>query len=207
MALELLQAMLVGVIAALPVGPILLMVIQRTLCFDRRSGMMVGLGAAAADTILAAVGLLTLELIQGFIQAHMVVFLLVGAVVLAVVGVGIFTRELPVPLPGEERQVSYWLCWWQAFLTTLTNPAALAIIMTLLAAFGLVSGGFSAPAWLLILMVGAGESLYWFTMTFLLSHYLHISGRTLRRGSKMAGALICLFAVVLLIRGLVMIIM
>ena len=53
--MEFLKALLVGVIAALPVGPIFVMVLQRTLCHGRKAGVVVGLGAATADAIFATV--------------------------------------------------------------------------------------------------------------------------------------------------------
>ena len=40
--MEILRALLVGVIAAVPFGPILVMVVQRTLCHGRKTGLMVG---------------------------------------------------------------------------------------------------------------------------------------------------------------------
>ena len=49
MVLSIFKALLVGVIAAIPIGPILVMVIQRTTCYGRRCGLMVGLGAATVD--------------------------------------------------------------------------------------------------------------------------------------------------------------
>ena len=49
MLLSLFKALLVGVIAAIPIGPILVMVIQRTTCYGRRCGWMVGLGAATVN--------------------------------------------------------------------------------------------------------------------------------------------------------------
>ena len=56
--IEILKALLVGLIAGIPVGPILVLVAQRTLCHGRRAGAMVGLGAATGDMLFAAVGLL-----------------------------------------------------------------------------------------------------------------------------------------------------
>ena len=42
MVLSIFKALLVGVIAAIPIGPILVMVIQRTTCYGRRCGLMDG---------------------------------------------------------------------------------------------------------------------------------------------------------------------
>lgn len=206
MVFDLLRAVLVGVIVALPVGPILVMVVQRTLCHGRKCGWTLGLGAATADTLYATVGLLTVGLIRGFVLTHEAFFLLAGGVILGLVGFGILTREVSLSLPEDQRQLSGWVCYWEGFISALSNPAALALVLVLLAVFNLGDGQSKAPVWALIPMVWLGEALYWRLVTRLLARYLHIGERKLRLGSKIAGWAVCGFAVVLLVRGMVMII-
>lgn len=205
MLVSVLKALLVGIIAAVPVGPIFVMAVQRTLCHRRQAGMMVGLGAAAGDAVYAAVGLLTLELIRDFVLGHQALFLIAGGVIIGAIGISMLTREVSLSLPEEKRQVSDWACAVQAFVSTLSNPAALATMLALLTAFGLGAGGSRVPLPLLALLIGAGEALYWFVVTGLLARYLRISERTLRIVSRVAGALVCIFALVLVVRGIVMI--
>ncbi|MBQ9661251.1 MAG: LysE family transporter [Bacteroidales bacterium] len=202
---EILRALLTGVIAAVPIGPIFVMVVQRTLCHSRRAGMMVGLGAAAGDLVYATVGLLTLELIKSFVLDHQGVFMLVGGVIIGAIGVSMFTREVSLSLPEEKRQVSDWSCALQAFTSTLSNPAALATMLALLTGFGLGVGS-RTPVWLLAPLIGLGEVLYWTLVTFLLARFLRINEKVLRIVSKVAGALVCVFAVVLVVRGALMLI-
>ena len=61
MILTVFKALPVGVIAAIPIGPILVMVIQRTTCYGRRCGLMVGLGATMVDMMYAAIGLMAVQ--------------------------------------------------------------------------------------------------------------------------------------------------
>ncbi|MCR5350959.1 MAG: LysE family transporter [Bacteroidales bacterium] len=203
--MEILRALLVGVIAAIPFGPILVMVVQRTLCHDRKTGLMVGLGAAMGDMVYAGVGLLTLELIKRFVLDHEGVFLLVGGLIIGLIGAGMCFREVSLSLPADKRQVSSKSCVLQAFTTTLSNPAALATMLALLTGFRLGGGVSRTPLWLLIPMVGLGEFLYWTLVTWLLSRYLRINEKTLRVVSRIAGGLVFAFAVVLVVRGLMMI--
>ena len=206
MLISILKALLVGVIAAVPIGPIFVMVVQRTLCHSRRAGVMVGLGAAAGDMVYGGVGLLTLELIKGFVLGHQALFMIAGGLIIGAIGVSMLTREVSLSLPEEKRQVSDWACATQAFASTLSNPAALATMLALLTAFNLGTGAGEAPLPLLTLGVGAGEALYWALVTWLLARFLHIGERTLRTVSRVAGALVCVFAVVLVVRGILMII-
>ena len=206
MLVSFLKALLVGIIAAVPVGPIFVMVVQRTLCHRRRAGVMVGLGAAAGDMVYAAVGLLTLELIKEFVLGHQALFMIIGGAVIGAIGVSMFFREVSLNLPEEKRQVSDWSCALQAFVSTLSNPAALATMLALLSAFGLGTGESWVQLPLLALLVGVGEVLYWCVVSWLLARFLKIGERTLRIVSRVAGALVCAFALVLLVRGLLMII-
>ena len=203
--MEILRALLVGVIAAVPFGPILVMVVQRTLCHDRRTGLMVGLGAALGDMVYAGVGLLTLELIKSFVLDHEGVFLLVGGLIIGVIGAGMCFREVSLSLPADKRQVSGKSCVLQAFTSTLSNPAALATMLALLTGFRLGGGMSQTPIWILIPLVGLGEFSYWTLVTWLLSRFLRISEKTLRIVSRIAGGIVCAFAVVLVVRGLILI--
>jgi threonine/homoserine/homoserine lactone efflux protein len=51
-----LQAAVIGVLIAAPVGPIGLLTMQRTLDRGLAAGLVTGLGAAAADAVYGAVG-------------------------------------------------------------------------------------------------------------------------------------------------------
>lgn len=204
--IEILKALLVGLIAGIPVGPILVMVAQRTLCHGRRAGAMVGLGAATGDMLFAAVGLLTLSLVQRFVEDHKGLFMLLGGVLIALIGFGMLRREVSVEVPPTRRGLSPWTCYLQALGSTLSNPGALALILALLGVLGVGGEGFGAPAVLLAPAVGAGEVLYWVTVVYLLGRFLHLDVRTLRILSRIAGALVCVFALVLIVRGTLLII-
>ena len=204
--IEVLKAMLVGLIAGIPVGPILVMVAQRTLCHGRRAGAMVGLGAATGDMLYAVVGLLTLSLVQRFVEDHQGLIMLLGGVLIALIGIGMLRREVSVAVPPTRRDLSPWTCYLQALGSTLSNPAALAMMLALLGVLGVGGEGFGAPDVLLAPAVGAGEALYWLAVVYLLGRFLHLDVRTLRILSRIAGALVCIFALVLIVRGTLLII-
>ena len=203
--IEILKAMLVGLIAGFPLGPIFVMVVQRTLCHGRKAGVMVGLGAAAGDMLYAAVGLLTLSLVERFVEEHQGLIMLVGGILIALVGIGILKREVAVELPPDRRNLSPWTCALQAFASTLSNPGALALILTMLATLQVSGEPLGVPDVALAPLVGAGEWLYWLAVVYLLARFIHLDTRTLRTLSRVAGILVCVFALVLMVRGIVLI--
>ena len=204
--IEILKALLVGLIAGIPVGPILVMVAQRTLCHGRKAGAMVGLGAATGDMLFSAVGLLTLSLVQHFVEDHRGPIMLAGGVLIALIGIGMLRREVSMALPPDRRDLSPWTCYLQALGSTLSNPAALALILTLLGVLGVGGEALGVPDVVLAPAVGAGETLYWVAVVYLLGRFLHLETRTLKVLSRIAGALVCAFAVVLIVRGAILII-
>ena len=205
MVFAILKALVVGVLVAIPIGPILVMVIQRTLCYGPRCGRMVGFGAATADAIFAAIGLLALSLLKEFIERNQGWILLVGGLLVGVIGVGMLLRPVSVNLQDEPARMSPWTCYWQGLGTTLSNPLALGIMMTLLAMFELADKGGFLPV-VLAPLVGLGECIYWFSVSTVLARYLRLNMRTLRTLTTVAGAVVCLFGIVLVLRGVLLLI-
>ena len=205
MVFAILKALVAGVLVAIPIGPILVMVIQRTLCYGPRCGRMVGFGAATADAIFAAIGLLALSLMKDFIERNQGWILLVGGLLVGVIGVGMLLRPVAVNLQDEPARMSPWTCYWQGLGTTLSNPLALGIMMTLRAMFGLAEQGGFLPV-VLAPLVGLGECIYWFSVSAVLARYLRLNMRTLRILSAVAGAVVCVFGIVLVLRGLLLLI-
>lgn len=205
MTIELLKAFLVGVIAAVPVGPVLLMVLQKTLCRGKAAGIMTGLGSAVADMIYAAVGLFTLSLIGEFINDYQEVIMLCGGVILALIGVNIFFKEVNLLKEDVPEGLGLWSCAFQSAGSALSNPAALALMLALLASFGLAAeDGRQAPAVFVTIAVFAGEWLYWILLVSLLSMKVRLNEKFMKIVTKVAGAGIMCFAVALVVRAIIL---
>ena len=81
-----LQAAVIGVLIAAPVGPIGLLTMQRTLERGLAAGLATGLGAAVADAVYGAVGAFSVRwLIDGLTQAKTPLALGGGALLLVLV--------------------------------------------------------------------------------------------------------------------------
>ena len=109
MITEILSALLIGVLAALPPGPVLMLVIQKTLNHGRWSGFFTGLGAMVIDTLYAAIGFYALGFVRDFIDSHTA--LILGY--LAFFGLDVNSAECPVwaLLPCiAAGEATYWFC-------------------------------------------------------------------------------------------------
>lgn len=202
MLFEILKAMLAGAISAVPVGPILILVIQKTLCAGRPAGMMTGLGSSLADAVFAAIGLFALSLVQDVLATHQTLILGLGGIV--IVGVGLIMMRSHTSLdgysgPSNMSMVGYAL---QAFTGALSNLGALAVMMALLASFGLDSPDRVSPTWALILAVFGGQMLYWNLVTILINKFIRVSARTLDRISRISGIIVVILGICLSIKGI-----
>ena len=109
MGIEVFRAFLVGICAAVPAGPVLLLVLQKTLSRGRGAGILTGLGSAFADTLFATVGLFTLSLVDDFITRHETVIMEVGGVLMLLIycGLGFVGVVTAAYMPEAENLILY----------------------------------------------------------------------------------------------------
>lgn len=205
MVLDVLKAILVGICAAAPVGPVLFNVIQKSLCYGRHAGRMCGLGSALADGTYAAIGLLALSMLQGLVEKYTPAIMIGGGLLVGAMGLNMLIKKYEFKFTADENgpKISDTACGVQTFCMAISNPTALAVMMMLLGLFGLGTEDMVAPVWLIMLAVPFGEFLYWFTVTGLITRYVKLKERTLVIISRIAGGLILAFAIFLIIKGII----
>ena len=92
MMLEIIKAFIVGICASAPLGPIAILVIQKSLSGGHKAGFIAGLGACVVDTLYAVVAIFALAVVQEFLLAHQNIILIVGGLVVARLGVSMSTN-------------------------------------------------------------------------------------------------------------------
>lgn len=206
MLIEIVKAFLLGICVAAPIGPVLLLVLQKTFSRGRMWGLVTGIGSAVVDTAFAAVSLFALSLVKEYVIGHEGKILLIGGVVVVAIGLLMAFRR---PDKVRERDfkgktaVSYAL---QAAGCALSNPGALLLSFTLTAFFGLGAATVKAPVWLILLFVFLGEMAWWNFLTYALVHFRRFSEKTIRRLSHIAGCCVFLFGISLIVKGLLLVI-
>jgi threonine/homoserine/homoserine lactone efflux protein len=154
------QALLVGWAIAAPVGPIGLLVIERTLRHGRAAGVATGLGAASADALYATLGVAGLGALTDWLTHLALPLALVGSAFLIWLGVTTL-RRLPAEQAAAGGGAGLAAYIASAFALTLSNPLT---ILSFLAVFAGLAGrqqfGAAAGA-LMIAGVFAGSVLWW----------------------------------------------
>lgn len=163
----LLKGMLVGIIIALPAGPVGVICIRRTIFHGRLAGFISGLGAASADAVFGIIAAFGLTFVSELLLDYQGWLRLAGAAFLLYIGISAFTAD---PLKGTRVQrdpEDLFADYISAFALTVSNP------ITILAFLAIFAGiGFSGPeatlgrAAILVLGVWFGSLLWWAGLAF-----------------------------------------
>ncbi|MBQ8838781.1 MAG: LysE family transporter [Bacteroidales bacterium] len=204
MILDILKGLIVGICASAPVGPIAILVIQKSLSKGHKAGFVAGLGASVVDTLYAFIAIFALAFAQKFLDDHRTLILVIGGAVLMIVGFSMaFSDPFRKMKADNESSVSP-KDFGQAVAMGLSNPMAIFVMFTLFAFFGLADDAPStwkvAP---IIVSVSAGTVLYWFSISWLLSRFRKMFRmRTILWISRITGAIVVIIGIALLGEGL-----
>ena len=101
--LYLFKGMLVGLMVSIPLGPMGVLIIQKTLHKGALSGFIAGMGAASADLFYAAVAAFGLGFVINIVQAHELLLQIIGGIFLIVIGLKIYFDN-PIRQVRQRRQ-------------------------------------------------------------------------------------------------------
>ena len=200
-----LSGVVMGLIAAVPVGPVNLICIRRTFAFGPLNGFMSGLGAALGDGVFAAITGFGLSWIAQLIEGYSTLIYLVGGAMMVWFGFRTFFAA-PVPRCQDERPDSGGSNLFNAMLSTfaltVTNPATLLFFTGMFAGLSGLAGGagsYSEAAFVVIGVV-AGSAAWWLVLTTVIGlFHTRIDERAMRIINRVSGLLVGIFGLVVLV--------
>jgi len=197
----LLKGIFIGFVCSIPLGPIGVLVVQRTLGKGKKSGLVSGLGAATADTFLSIVAGLGLSMIIDFIRHYEIYFELIGGLFIVAVGIEIFLKN-PIKQVRERRMKKSNLTadYFSVLFLTLSNPVAVFLFIAMFAGLNIFDGAPRALHYIIIFGVFVGASLYWILLSSIISKYrskFHL--RRLWWMNKITGVAIFVFGIIAVI--------
>ncbi len=193
-----LDGMLVGFSASVPLGPIGVLCIQRTLQHGRMSGLVSGFGAAVSDMIYAIIAGFSLSYIVTFIEAQIFWIQLGGVIILTGLGIKIFRTNPAVQLRRQKAgNHSLFGDFISSFFLTLSNPLAIFLFIAFFASFRVLKPEYGLMGHLIIISgVFLGAAGWWTILTSLVALFRSkINLRRLYWINKIAGALIVIFVI------------
>lgn len=192
---------MIGILISAPMGPIGVLVIQRTLNRGRRKGLATGLGASLSDIIYCLLTAFGLSFVTDFIAAHRPLLQLIGSIVLVVYGIYLFlnnpsrTVELP---KTPTRSGTFLRDFATGFLLTFSNPFILFFIIGLFARFNFLDLPTSPLHHILgFVCIAAGAVGWWTGITYLIDKIRgRFTVRSMRRINRAIALLVMLMAAI-----------
>jgi threonine/homoserine/homoserine lactone efflux protein len=187
-----LKGMAIGFAMTVPIGPIGIMCIRKTLVEGHPRGLIVGLGAATADSLYGGAAALGLTFVSDAIASQHFWMCLVGGGVLMFLGIRTLraTHKEPLILINNKGLMRSYL---SAFVIALSNPATIFAFIAIFAAFGLGHRLVVISACALVLGVFTGSVLWFLTLGYIATLFREKLGAGgLRWVNRAAGILIIL---------------
>lgn len=201
---DILKAFLVGFAASVPVGPVAILVVQKTLSKGYKAGFITGLGASVVDTLYAVVAVFALAATQKFLNEHQLVILIAGGAILVGIGLSMALKDPFRKMRADGTSKASATDFLQAVFMTISNPGAVFVMLALFAFFGITDT--SSSSWRvapLLLSVAGGSVAYWFLLSWGLGHFRHkFTMNSLLWISRVTGALVVIIGIVLLAQAL-----
>ncbi|GIV98243.1 MAG: lysine transporter LysE [Herpetosiphonaceae bacterium] len=160
-----LRGIAIGFSIAVPVGPIGVLCIRRTLAEGRAYGIVSGLGAATADALYGAIAGFGITAISTMLINQQMWLRLIGGLFLCYLGL---KTMLAAPAQEAAPANSYGLAgaYASTLLLTLTNPLTILSFAAIFAGLGVGTSTDSyLGAMLLVLGVFTGSALWWLLLS------------------------------------------
>ncbi len=192
------KGMLTGLTLSLPLGPIGIYCMEKTLVEGEKEGYFSAMGMVSVDVIYGLVAYLFLNQVELFIIKYEPYLKFVLGICLILMGYKKFrahfkTRELENEGEGVVR--NFFTC----FLVTLANPSSVFIFVAIFTTLGIVDDDVTFLPLKLGGGIFLGGSFMWFIITYILYHWRKkIRLSTLEKITKSCGLVLLLFGIITL---------
>ena len=200
------RGLAIGILISAPMGPVGILVIQRTLYKGRKTGLYTGIGSAISDLLYCILTGFGLSFIEVFLERNQNIIQLAGSAVLIAFAIYLFKKNPASSLktPQEDIQFSPHKSILGGFLFTFSNPLILFLIIGLFARFNFsipeISFYYYIAGYIAIFF---GAILWWEFVTFSVNKLrAHFNVRSMWLINRIIGIIILLFAIVGIVTGI-----
>lgn len=204
MLLDILKGFIIGICASVPLGPIAILVIQKSLSEGHKAGFLAGLGACLVDTIFAVIAIFALAIAETFIEDNSTIIMVGGGFVVTLLGCSLALKDPFRKMKQEDPHTSYSLKdFFQAFIMGISNPGAILVIFALFAFFGIALEPHDFRVAPILLALSAGSASYWFLFSWLFSRMRrNFKLITILWINRITGIIVTIIGIALLTEGI-----
>ena len=203
MMLDILKGLLIGICASVPLGPIAILVLQKSLSEGHRAGFMAGLGACLVDTLYAVIAMFALAFAESFIEDHRILIMVGGGIIVVLLGCSMAFKDPFRKMKEEHQTPTYSLKdFFQAVIMGISNPGAIFVIFALFAFFGIQLEPHDFRVAPILLSLSGGSALYWFLFSWAFSRFRkNFKLSTLLWLNRAAGVIVIIIGIALVAEG------
>ena len=189
-----LKGIAVGAVIAVPVGPVGILCLRKTIFEGEWAGLISGLGAASADAFFAVIAAFGLTFISQWLFGYESLLRAAGGCYLLYAGAHALLRPPPVAAGDDRGRETSFRNFVSIFALTLTNPITILVFLGVFEALGL--NGARATLLLaasLVVGVWTGSFVWWLTLSLGIGMFRRaIGARQLGWISRGSGAILFL---------------
>jgi threonine/homoserine/homoserine lactone efflux protein len=204
--LFIIKGIIIGISVSVPLGPIGVLVIQRSLNKGFKSGFITGIGAASADIVYAVIAGFSITFISDFLIQNQTYIRIIGGGFLILIGYRIFISNPAKQIRRlRTKGNNYFKDFLTSFAVTVSNPLTILTFGAIFAGFNLLGNGDgNFKVSLLIFSVFGGAVLWWMILISIVRIFKkRIRLRNLLWINRITGILIILFAIFLIITAFI----
>jgi threonine/homoserine/homoserine lactone efflux protein len=159
------KSLLTGFVMCLPLGPISIIVIRKTLQYNKRSAFVPGLGSAIADLFYGTIAGFSIAALTTFFSLYQKYFQLVAATILLVVAFNML-KKTAAQLSAKPKNIKAPVrSFFLGFFLALFNPSTLFLMVTILTMLGTANQLHNPYTGIsIVLGLFCGELLWWFSL-------------------------------------------
>lgn len=169
----LLKGLFLGLLVSVPLGPVGLMCIQRTINRGLKSGFISGLGAAIADTFYAILAGVGFGFIVGFINREKYWIQLIGAIIIILIGIKTFYTNPAAEIRNQRNKKNKPMGeLLSVFFITLSNPVPFFVFLASFAGFNMMDENTNYLSGILLIGgVFVGALAWWYILSLIISKF------------------------------------
>ncbi len=197
------RGIVIGLMVSVPLGPMGVLIIQKTLQKGALAGFVAGMGAAFADLFYATVAAFGLGVVLNAIQSHELILQIIGGIFLVIVGATIYFGNPLKQIRMKKRVSKKGLLgdFLTLFFLTVSNPVAIVVFMAVFAGASVFGDTPSLRVEMFVLLgILLGGGLWWYTLSTLVNLFRKkFRLRVLIRINRVSGIVITLIGVLVIL--------
>lgn len=193
----------IGLGVAIPIGPVGILCIDRTLAHGRAAGIATGIGAAMADGVYGAIAAFSVTFVTNHLIPYQHWIRGGGSIFLIYLGLKIF-REIPKRKHPHAKKRELMADFISTFFLTFTNPMTIISFLTIFAAMGLKNLSQDIISGSAVVGGIAAGSIVWWMLIVIISHRFEkkMTLQKLKNVNRITGMIVVAFGIIMAISSI-----